>query len=171
MSIVERLKEAAQNPVDYDIAKDWREGVYKNTRSFLGSKIDLDDYLSHASALDTPEWVITLPWPGPLYGLLRESIDFDPDTAKKITYHERDHFDVARNNGVYIEIQMAFSYAEEQPFLDQDFKVGSFDIFVIFEIPDDMEEDKAKKLIYDILTAPEKLSPDDLERLPENYTD
>lgn len=166
MSIVEDARRAARNPVERAKSLDWNRSKSDLTRRFLAKEIDLEDYRTQQERLSIPEWVVTLPFPGPLYGLLRK-IGLDKEGSKQITYEERKHYDTAQKAGVYDKVHIEF-VGDECSGPNEDTTCGEMNVFISFNIPEDLPPNKVREIIRDILLAPPHPSDDDLAKLPEN---
>lgn len=165
MSIVEATLAAARNPVKKEVSEGWDVKKRDLTRKFLGGNIDLDDYRSQQLPLSVPDWAISLPYPGPLYGLLRR-IGVNQKETRKITYEERAHYDIARKAGIFNGVHIEFVESDCGK-LEESALCGEMNVFISYYIPQDEDPQKVRAIIRDILLAPSEPSEDDLAKLPE----
>jgi hypothetical protein len=166
-SYVERTRKAAKNPISNEAYSQFISAQRSLTRSFLGGEIDLEKYKEESEKLGEAPSSIELPYPGPLYGLLRSAVKADQETAKKLTYHTRDHYDVARREGVYKNISICFVSEKDQDQEHEGLRIGKIEVSTNFYIPKDVASDEARRIVREVITAPSSLSEDDLARLPE----
>lgn len=165
MSIVETTVAAARNPVKKEVSEGWDVKKRDLTHKFLSGNINLDDYRSQQLLLSVPDWAVSLPYPGPLYGLLRR-IGVDQNETQRITYEERDHYDVARKAGIYNKVHIEFIEKDcEDP--TDDLSCGEMSVFISYFIPRDKNPEEVKEIIRNILLAPPEPSEYDLAKLPE----
>lgn len=134
-------------------------------RDFMLGNIDVTSLKQGLLHLGQDENAIVLPSPGPLYGLLRE-LGVDIDKAKKRTAEEKAHYLAAKEVGLNSRVLIVFS--EESVNSTSGIKKGNMDVFLAYQIPDEMEEEEVRSAIQKISLAPESPSADDLAKLPSN---
>lgn len=163
MSYIERTLNAAQNPVDEEVALEWRKNKEELTRKFFRGEIDGKTYLERQKNYNIPPWVVTIPYPGPLYGLLRR-VGVDKKTSSDIAYHERDHYAVSQANHVFGAVHLEFirKKGDKSSINSNEFAMR---VFISFELPDDIDEEKLKSIIKEVLLAPEHPGPEDLAKI------
>lgn len=132
-------------------------------REFLLGDVDFTSLKQGLLHLGQDENAIVLPSPGPLYGLLRE-LGVDIDKAKERTAEEKAHYLATKEAGLNSRVLIVFS--EESVNSTSGIKKGSMDVFLAYQIPDEMEEKEVRSAIQKISLAPEFPSADDLAKLP-----
>lgn len=130
-------------------------------RQFCESKIGLADFRKALFKLQEKDEGIILVHPGPLYGFLRK-FGFDKETARRVADEERAHFQVAQKEGLNPRIVLEFSTGENR----EGVTTYHLDIFATFQIPEEIEDDKMRKILEEIALAPEEPSENDLASLP-----
>jgi hypothetical protein len=162
MSLVELAKEKARNPKP-------REGIiniqdFQNLHilEFTKGDIGLVTLRQRLRELGKDRDIIELLSPGPLYGLLRK-IGLGKQKANEITEEERAHFLVAKQYGLNSRIIIEFSEANG----NKNSVLPSFmDVYFVYDIPEDIDDDRMRTIIEEISLAPEFPSADDLAKLP-----
>lgn len=165
MSLIERAKEKTKYSRPHKEILERQEFANTLVRQFCGGEIGLVEFREKLFELQEKGEKIVLDYPGPLYGFLRK-FGFDKETARRVTDEEKTHFQVAQKEGLNPRIVLEFSKEKEE----EGIWAHYLDIFVAFQIPNEIEEGKMRKILVEIAIAPEKPSEDDLASLPRKGT-
>lgn len=109
---------------------------------------------------------LELPYPGPLYGLLRLGAGWSREKSTDAVIEERSHFDKSRKNGftpsISIEVEKKRNDKGELEFL--------YWAFVISHVYSEQASEDKKRAnreeLREVFIAPTTLSPDDMAKLP-----
>lgn len=168
MSLVERTLDLARNPkISFKEAEIQQASHNKQVRQFFMGDISLSELNEATKDILNEENSIVLDFPGPLYGLLRR-IGFDKNEAKKISFDEKAHYYVAKEEGIKVsKFAIQFSSNDNYNKLSNDtLKTFQYRIYFWFKLPKNMDNDKAREAFRKILLAHEEPSPDDLAKIP-----
>lgn len=163
MPLVEQALGLLKNPPFIDTS----DSSTSLEQAFLAGKLSLEEFLSARHSLSETNGIITLPSPGPLYGLLRR-LGLDITTCKIITYEERDHLAVAREQGVTnTQIKIVISRGEEPVSQDPTFpRAVSIQVSLNYSLPKGISDARAREIMTKILLAPSSPSKSDLAKIP-----
>ena len=159
MSIVEKLQNLVENPVPQSRIDKLQEDINFAVQSYYNGDFSKDDleYILKALNEENDILSVVLKHAGPFYGLLRK-INIDQEAARSIADEERAHYFAAKENNIpdpYFVIHI--SQENERRFLNA---------FVAYKLDFTLPDNALKKTIYNISTAPQNPSPDDLAKLP-----
>ena len=163
VGLVEQALEKAAN-ITYNPEVIGRQSLQNElVRDFMLGNIDFTSLKQGLLHLGQDVDAIVLPSPGPLYGLLRE-LGVNIDKAKERTAEEKAHYLATKEAGLNSRILIVFSGESDNS--SSGIKKGSMDVFLAYQIPDEMREEEVRSAIQKISLAPESPSADDLAKLP-----
>ncbi len=159
MRLVEHLRELMSNPVSQSRIDKIQEDISFAVKSYYIGDFTKEELeyilmvLNEENDLDR----LTLQFPGPLYGLLRKA-NLSPTEARSITDEERAHYLAAKENK--LENPYFVIYISEEggrKFINT---------FVSYGLDFSRPDEEIRQAIYDISTAPDNPSVNDLAKLP-----
>jgi len=156
MSLVERARATALSPKDHTEIVKRQQLANELVRQFYAGKIDLAT-LAKSLPKREEEKEIIIEFAGPVYGFLRR-IGLDRENAKNLAQEERAHFFKAREYG----LNPYFVFEISQDIDQNGQKRHYFNSFVFFEIPQNVDPQKAKQIMSEIFSAPGFFSVDNL---------
>lgn len=167
MSLVERTLELARNPkISFNEARaQWTEHNIQ-VKQFISGDTSLSELNEVTKGIINEENSIILNYPGTLYGLLVK-IGLDKEEAKGISVGEKSHLWKAKQEGIRnTKFVIQFSSKEHGNTKNIELKTNDFRVFFWFELPNNLEDNATREIVRRILLEPEKLSEDDLAKIP-----
>ncbi|MBI3397157.1 hypothetical protein HY045_01630 [Candidatus Woesebacteria bacterium] len=162
MSYVERAKQILFDPLEYEEVHALQIYTNQLVGGFLDGTITVNQLRKGLSVRESDK-LIKLPYPGPLYGLLRK-LGFDQDLCRHIAYEERDHYSAAIAFGLETKIIIQVSKPRE---VDNTYPRQLFlNVYLSFKIPDNIDPNILKEIIRQVVLAPKHPSQDDLAKIP-----
>lgn len=163
MSLVELARQRARNPLSHEEVRKEQEQINQLVRQFCAGEINLRKLREGLFALQGLRETssVVLNYGGPLYGLLRR-LGLDKETARLLADEERAHLQAAERAGLTPRIIFEFSQCPDEEGILKQF----LNIFVSYQIPEEIGEEQLRQAIREISLAPQEPSEDDLAKLP-----